>query len=60
MKLLRELIYQIKRMADSLMMIEMTLLKVNKLKYQDIQSYAKNYRENADSLSKHMNKEQIK
>ncbi len=43
MKSIKEIAKQLKRIADSLMMIEVTLLKINELKYSDIQNYAKDY-----------------
>lgn len=39
------------------MMIEITLLKSNNLKYTDVEEYAKNYNETSETVSKHMNSE---
>lgn len=59
MRTLKEIAYQLKRIADSLMLIEITLLKSKQLKYTDIQSYAKDYNEISNDISKIMaNKEQ--
>ncbi|MGX1266685.1 wyosine [tRNA(Phe)-imidazoG37] synthetase (radical SAM superfamily) [Rossellomorea marisflavi] len=54
MRTLRELIAQLKRIADSLMMIEITLLKLNNMKYEDVQGYAKNYNGVSESVSETM------
>lgn len=48
---------QLKRIADSLMLIEITLLKANDLKYTDIEDYAKDYNEKSKSINEHFNKE---
>ncbi len=56
-KTLREIAYELKRIADSLMMIEMTLLKSEDLKYTDLQRYAKDYNEASETVSKQMSDE---
>ncbi len=54
MKSIKEIAKQLKRIADSLMMIEVTLLKINELKYSDIQNYAKDYSEKSQNISEIM------
>ena len=56
-KTLKEIAYQLKRIADSLMMIEITLLKSNNLKYTDVEGYAKDYNQASENISEHMNNE---
>lgn len=51
MKSLKMIAVQLKRIADSLMFIEITLLKINDLKYPDVREYAKSYDEVASEIS---------
>ena len=59
MKTLKEIAFQLKRIADSLMMIEITLLKSNNLKYTDVEGYAKNYNDTSEKVSEHMKDEKM-
>ena len=52
MKTLKEIAHQLKRIADSLIMIEMALLKTKDLKYPDIEEYAKHLRESQEKVNK--------
>jgi len=54
MKTLKQIVYQLKRIADSLLMIEMTLLKTNNLKYTDLQDYSKDYGEKIQAINEKM------
>ena len=54
MKTIKEIIKQLTRIGDSLMMIELTLLKLNKIKYTDIEEYAKDYNKKSHEISKKM------
>lgn len=54
MKIFKEIAFQLKRIADSLMMIELTMLKSNDLKYPDIQEYAEDYNRVSQDVSKTM------
>lgn len=54
MKTLKTIAVQLKRIADSMMMIEITLLKINKTEYLDLQKYAKDYNEVSDSIGKQL------
>ncbi len=56
MKYVKEAIKQLTRIANSLMMIEMTLLEVNKLKYTDIVTYSESYNENAEEVANRLTK----
>lgn len=51
MKTLKIIAIQLKRVADSMMMIEITLLKINEIKYSDLKRYATDYDETAKSVS---------
>lgn len=51
MKTLTMIATQLKRIADSLMLIEITLLKINNLKYTDVEDYAEDYDEKAAAVS---------
>lgn len=54
MKTLKLIALQLKRIADSLMMIEMTLMKINKVEYTELKHWAKDYEETAKELSSQM------
>lgn len=56
MKTLKMIAEQLKRIADSLMFIEITLLKINKLKYTDVEQYAEDYEEAANAVSETLEK----
>lgn len=51
MKTLKTIAIQLKRIANSMMMIEITLLKINEIKYSDLKRYATDYDETAKSVS---------
>ncbi|GEM_PF-3989438 len=51
MKTLKEIAKQLKRIADSLTIIEVALMKANGVKYTDLEGYAKDYNQSAERVS---------
>ena len=52
MKTLREIANQLKRIADSLTLIELTLMRKEGIKYTDLEGYASDYEKKSDSISR--------
>lgn len=52
MKTLKELVHQLTRIANSMVLIEMTLMRMNMLEYTDLEKYAKDYNEESAKIAK--------
>lgn len=56
MRTLKMIADSLRSIANSLVMIEITLLKIHDLKYSDIEGYAKDYNESSETVSSTLRK----
>lgn len=54
MKFLKSITHELTRIANSLLMIEITLMKINGVEYSDLKGYAKDYNKVSKTISENL------